>query len=290
MNTTKSIIKSILVLSLSAVVMTSCRRDKEEDNDTASSSDNSFAEASFNDLSVIGNQASYGSVTTYRLATGDEGSLLSACAVVTHDSANATNPDTITINFGTTNCLCLDGRNRRGVLQITYTGGDHYRDSGLIATITPINYFVNDNGIAGTKTIENKGHITGGKLTWVINVNGTITKANNGGTVTWQSSRTKVLLAGETSFGGPINWAIAKWELTGSANGTAANGENFTVLITEALVRDMTCGANRRHIVAGKLDFTPGTRPVRHVDFGNGTCDDLATVTINNNTYTIHMH
>ncbi|MEW6469782.1 MAG: hypothetical protein AB1458_12700 [Bacteroidota bacterium] len=290
MRTKGIFLKSMIVFATAGMLFTGCRRE-DEDNDTSSASDNAFAEASFNDITAIADQASYGSVNTYRTASGDQNSLLSACATVTHDSANASDVDSITINFGTTNCQCLDGRYRRGIIRITYAGGNRYRDSGLVATITPVNYFVNDNGIAGTKTIENKGHITAGKLTWVISVNGTITLANGGGTVTWNSNRTKVLLAGETTYGGPINWSVAKWQLTGSANGTAANGENFTAQIDNdnPLVRDMTCNLNRRHIVAGKMDFTPGNRPTRHIDFGTGTCDDLATVTINNNTYTIHM-
>src|SRR5687767_7026923 len=108
MKTSTSIFRSLLVLSLAAVAITACRRDdKDEDNDTSSASDNAFAEASYNDMSTIADQASYGSLTTYKLASGDEGSLLSACATVTHDSANASDPDSITVDFGTTNCLCL---------------------------------------------------------------------------------------------------------------------------------------------------------------------------------------
>lgn len=45
----------------------------------------------------------------------------------------------------------------------------------------------------------------------------------------------------------------------------------------------------RRHFVQGTFDLTPSNKPTRHIDFGSGTCDDIATVTINNHTYTIHL-
>jgi|ERR1051326_3678961 hypothetical protein len=285
--TVKFIFRSMLVLTAVAVVVTGCRKKKEEDNDTGSASDNAFAEASYNDMSTIGDQASTGTMSTFRNGN-DEGSLLSACATITFNNANSSDNDSITVDFGSTNCMCADGRYRRGKILITYTGGMQYRDSNMVVHFNPMNYYVNDNNIAGTKTVTNRGHING-KLTWDIVVNGVITLANNGGTITWNSTRTRVLLAGETTYNGPINWSIAKIGVTGSANGTTANNESYTATITSQIIRDMSCGANRRHFVQGTLDFTPGNKPTRHIDFGNGTCDDIAVVTIGSNSYTVHM-
>jgi hypothetical protein len=268
--------------------MSGCRKKNDEDNDTGAATDNAFAEATYNDMSTIGDQASTGNMSTYRNST-DEGSLLSNCATITFNNAVSSNNDTMTVDFGTTNCLCADGRYRRGKIVITYTGGMLYRDSGIVVNFTPSSYYVNDYYIQGTKTVTNRGHL-GGQLTWDIVVNGTITKPNNGGTITWNSTRQRKLLAGETTYNGPINWSIAKVGVTGSANGTSANGDSYSATIITQLVRDFSCSANRRHFVQGTLDFTPGNKPTRHIDFGNGACDDIATVTIGNNTYTVHMN
>jgi hypothetical protein len=283
----KSIFSIFLVAAAVSLVMSSCRKKDEEDNDTGAATDNAFAESSFNDLSAIGDQASTGSLTSYR--SGDDGSLLSACATITFNNATSSDNDTLTVDFGTTNCLCSDGRYRRGKVIITYTGGMLYRDSGIVVNFAPTNYFVNDHQILGTKTVTNRGHI-GGQLTWDIVVSGSIIKPNNGGTITWNSTRQRKLLAGETTYNGPINWSIAKVGVTGSANGTTANGDSYSANIVSQLIRDFSCTANRRHIVQGKLDFTPGNKPTRHIDFGNGACDDIAVVTIGNNTYTVHMN
>jgi hypothetical protein len=45
----------------------------------------------------------------------------------------------------------------------------------------------------------------------------------------------------------------------------------------------------RRHFTQGTLEHTPGGKATRYIDFGNGTCDDQATVTINGTTYTITL-
>ncbi len=295
MKTRTFIFKSLLILTAAAIAFTGCRKKEEEDNDTSAASDNSTAESSFNDLATIAEQGSTGSVTSFRNAS-DEGSLLSNCATVTINNAVSTNNDTVTVDFGTVNCMCNDGRNRRGKVIAIYTGGANYRDSLLLITITTSNYFVNDNQVLGTKTITNRGHINNNRLQWDITVNGQVILANSEGTVTWTSNRTKVLLAGETTYGGPINWAIAKWEITGNISGTNRHGENFSGLITTPLVRDMTC-IYRRHFQFGKFEFTPGSRPTRYVNFDidendvNGyDCDALALVTINGNTYQVVLH
>ena len=293
MKTRKFIISSLIVMTAAAILFTGCRKREEEDNDASGASDHAFAEGSFNDIGTIAEQASQGSISAYFRNGDDDASLLSACATITFDTLNSSNIDTITVDFGPTNCNCSDGRARRGKIIISYTGGFHYRDSGLVATLTPSNYFVNDNQLLGTKTVTNRGHINSNRLQWDITVNGSVIKANNGGTITWQTTKTKVLLAGETVYGGPINWSIASWQIEGNVNGTAANGESFSVVTTSPLVRDMTCGIYRRYFRSGTFEFTPGTRPIRYVDFGTGLnnneCDNKAIVTVNNNVYNITL-
>jgi hypothetical protein len=280
MKTNRILLTSLLGLSIAAVMFTGCRKD-EEDNDTSTAGDNAFAEAAFNDVTNIADEAGFsGSVSSYRIGSSD--ALLSACATVTFDSLNTADQDTLHINFGATNCTCNDGRARRGEVLVYYSG--HYRDSASTHTIAFNNYFVDDNQVLGTKTVTNNGHNAAGHLTYSISVNGQIVLANNGGTITWTSQRQREWTQGE----GTLIWSDDIYSITGSASGTAANGHSFTVSITNPLIRNMSIGC-RRHFVQGTFDFTPDNKPTRTVDFGTGTCDDIATVTINNHTYTIHL-
>ncbi len=98
---TKQLILSGAVLMMSvALTLTSCRKDNDNDNDTSGAEDNALADKSFEDMGQISNEAAGGGVGSFKLGDGHDG-ILSNCATVTHDTAL----NTITIDFGSTNCL-----------------------------------------------------------------------------------------------------------------------------------------------------------------------------------------
>ncbi|MES2513698.1 MAG: hypothetical protein V4580_06110 [Bacteroidota bacterium] len=279
---TKKFISTLAVVAIvGSTVFSSCRKkDKEEkDSDTAAAVDQSFASSTVNDLTNIADEASVTN-TISSFKTSETSAVLSTCATITADTLAAAK--TITVNFGSTNCIGNDGRSRRGLVIINFTG--RYRDSNTVITVTPQNYFVNDNEVTGSKTITNKGHNTAHHLVYEINANISIIKANNGGTITWQSNRQREWLSGE----GTWTWNDDTYAITGNATGTTSNGNAFISTITSPLIRNMALGC-RRHFTKGSLDHTPGGKATRHIDFGNGTCDDQATVTINGNVYNITL-
>ncbi|HKC69961.1 MAG TPA: hypothetical protein VKG26_17120 [Bacteroidia bacterium] len=289
--TKKVIITSLALATLSvALIFSSCKKKEEVDSDTSAAEDHTQAETHSNDIENIGEQASYGSMSTYKLSQSSQ-SIYSTCATLTFDTLNNADNDTLLVNFGT-GCTGLDGRPRSGSLQYIYTAGMHYRDSGNVINVSSNNYVVDGNSInIASKTIKNLGHITNTNLTWNIVASMTITKAN-GKTITWTTNKTKVLLAGERPNNQPIDWAQAQIALFGTASGTSANGESFTASVAQAtwLIRNFNCTGYRKCFVAGELDFTPGSKPTRYINFGTGSCDNQATVTISGHVYNITLH
>jgi len=282
MKTHKILLTSLSVIAMSSFVLTGCKKD-DEDSDTNAAADNAFAESCYSDAMNIADEAGRsGTMSNYRLGDPDNASLLSTCATVIFDTVSNADQDTITVDFGSTNCTCNDGRNRRGKVIVYYSGT--YRDSGSAHTIGFDNYFVNDNQVMGTKTVTNLGHNAAGHLVYDISVNGSINLANNGGTISWTSQRQREWTAGEST---PV-WSDDVYSITGTASGTSASGETFTVNITSPLIRNMALGC-RRHFTQGVLELTPGSRPMRTIDFGSGACDDVATVTIGTRVFTIHL-
>lgn len=279
---TKNLFKYLMVVATVGVLFTACKKEKDEpvDKDTSGAADNALAEGSFNDASNISDQAAAGNLTSYLSANNgsDERGILSSCATITHDTT--TNPRTIVVNFGTTNCLCGDGRYRRGIVNVSYSG--HYRDSASTHTITFTNYYVNDNQVTGSHSVTNNGHNNNGHLSFTIAVTGTIIKANNGGVISWTSNRVRVWSEGEST----AIWSDDVYLITGSASGSHSNGNSFTANITSALKIKLNC----HNIVSGGLDLTPSGKPTRSIDWGNGTCDNQATVTINGQVYNITLN
>ncbi|HTL81332.1 MAG TPA: hypothetical protein VL651_06495, partial [Bacteroidia bacterium] len=192
-----------------------------------------------------------------------------------------------------------------GSISIDYSastnGARYYRDPGFCASVTSNNYVVDGNAVnIISKVITNTTAVGFNPLTtdltWHIVAHVAVTKSS-GGTIDWNCDRTKELLntSDANVYHGtaqPISWNLARIGITGSANGTCADGEAFTGNVTSQLIRDFGgCNIGGKYpIIQGTIDFTKGTRPVRHIDFGNGACDDLATVTVNNHTRTFTMH
>ncbi len=272
-----------LVAIVSTSIFSSCKKkskDEEKDTDTGSASDQSLASSSVNDMTSIADEAGRNyTVSSFKTASPD-GLLSTSCASVTVDTLAAAK--TITVNFGSTNCTCNDGRNRRGAIILNFTG--KYRDSLTVITVTPQNYFVNDNQVTGSKTITNKGHNAANHLVYEINANIQIVKASGAGTISWQSVRQREWVTGESTS----SWNDDIYSITGNASGTTANGNAFSSVITSPLIRNMSFGC-RRHFTQGVLEHTPSGKATRYIDFGNGACDDQATVTINGNAYTITL-
>jgi len=278
------LVQGLTVLALATLVISGCKKTPATtDSDTNSSNENAFAQARFNETGNISDQAAANSMTSYRLnPNANNGSLLSHCATVTFDTINHFNSDTIEVNFGPTNCLCADGRNRRGIIYVGYTK-PHYWDSLDVITLTFSNYFVDDYGISGTKTMTNEGRINGQQTYNSTVVNGTITKPNNGGSFTWNSNITRKWTAGEST---PWWWLDDAYQFTGTSNGVSSTGAGYTATIMTPLTWECSCPL---YFVSGVLDFTPTGHATRVIDYGNGACDNICTVTINGTAYTVHM-
>ena len=176
----------IIIVGLSLLTASCKKQDKEEDSETTSAAENFMASNFSNDMANISDEAAKTkNVSSFK--TQENNSILSSCATLQFDTLNQTDADSIKVNFGATNCIGNDGRARRGSLLIIYNG--KYKDSLTTITITPINYFVNNNGISGSKTIKNLGRNSRGNLVYQFNASIVITKANNGGTINWACNR-----------------------------------------------------------------------------------------------------
>ena len=253
------------------------------DSDTTTASDNSSADAAFNDVQNISDQAANGALVFYSPTYNGDSHLdasteKTSCATITHDTISV--PHILTIDFGTTNCLCNDGKNRRGQINVSYTG--RYRDIGSVHTITFTNYFIEDNQLLGTKTVTNNGLNANSHLTFTIVVDGQMIKANNGGTHTWHSDRVREWLEGEST----PEWLDDVYSITVNTSGTSSNGNSYTSVITTALHRALNC----HWFDSGVVEVTPSNKPVRTINYGSGTCDSDATATINGTSYPITLH
>jgi hypothetical protein len=258
----------------------SCSKDNNApDTSYTAVQDDAYAESVFDNVTNIADEAYAISSVNLKSAEATENRIfLSSCATVTLDTTSF--PRVMTIDFGDSNCLCNDGRYRRGKIIISFTG--RYRNPGTVRTTTFDNYYVNDNQVEGTKVVTNNGFNDQHHMTWTITVNAVITLANGEGTITWKSQRTREWAEG-------MDTPHDRWDnvfmITGKSAGQNAKGVSWTRKITKPLEVKLAC----RFIVSGTMEIHRDGKPTRILDFGDGECDNLATVTIDGKTRTIHL-
>lgn len=255
--------------------LTSCQKSNNDDpqeNRTITEAD--VAEVLFDELTEISEQAFHSINSRIK---SDEALKISNCATITIDTL--VNPRVMIIDFGDENCLCNDGKWRRGKIIVTFTG--RYHQPGTVITTTFDDYFVNDNQVEGTRIMTNLGPNEDGQPQYEYNVDGFITLANNQGTITWQAYRLRTWIEGYTS---PV-WYDNVFLITGSGTHTHSNGGGFTRTIIEPLRKELSC----HHFVSGIVQTIPVNRPTRTLDYGDGECDNIATLTIGNRTKIIRL-
>ncbi len=112
-----------------------------------------------------------------------------------------------------------------------------------------------------------------------IEVFNAVCTGGTGWVIKYNSSKTVTINTQGTAAGSDDVMIV-----TGTSSGTNRNNLAFTVNVNQ-----ITKGANCKFITSGTLDITPAGFSLRTVDYGNGTCDDDATFTVNGQTVAFKM-
>ena len=270
-------VKSLLLVGSFALVV-ACKKENlvvSEDPSAASSAistsanDDNTADAAFMDLKEVTDQ------TGVEATVKGVDSTKYPCAKITTKVDTIAKSITATIDFGDKNCLCKDGKNRRGKIQVKITGNKNIVGSTVV--YTAVDYFVNDHGVSGTKTLT----VVDDHSFRIVVVNGKVTKAN-GGIITWNTDRTRTMIAG---FDTKDNPSDDVFQVSGTTSGINAAGNAYKFTTLTPIVNARAC----QWITAGKLKIERAGKLDAVVDYGDGTCDSLATITVANKTFPFVM-
>ena len=274
---TKVLIASLSLGLLVTLFYTSCKKSiVSKPNDYSASTENATADNAFSGIWAQVWKVANDSTNIHAPQSTNY-------PIVTISPWNVNNwPKNITINFGPTDLLCSDGVRRRGLIKATMSG--RFTDSTTVITITDSAFYHNDNLVQGTETITNKGHISSGHLVYTVVVNNATITNTSGGITTWSTNQTRTWTQGEST---PLNIFDDVWMISGTANGTTSTGNAYTIVTNSPLQVNIGCA----WIVAGKFTLVMTNYPAYPItlDYGSGTCDDLATVVFNGTTYTVVM-
>ena len=265
--------KILAFLSLPSVFFFgSCKKDTTEvdpeiETTFVLSENQAVSESADDDANVIFFDAAV-NANLYRTGQLVETSGVLSCATVTVTPQNSF-PKTIVVDFGTGGCASADGITRKGIINITLS--DYLHNSGSTAVITFDNYYVSGYKVEGTITWTNTS--TQGSFSWTRQVsNGKLTSPLDG--YYWLHEGTKNVT--QTAGGDtPLNLLDDVYSVTGNHTVTNPAGKTRTATIIEALIKQTTC----HNVSQGKIKIE-GPNHFAIVDYGNGTCDKVATISI----------
>jgi hypothetical protein len=204
------------------------------------------------------------------------------CATVTVTPADTSNfPKSILVDFGS-GCTSQDGIARSG--SITYILSERFRYPGAVITASFNNYKVNGYQLNGTYTLTNNSSLAGVAYTTSV-TDGSIIFPNDS---SYSFAGTKTVT--QTAGIGSTDLSTYVFSVTGNYTiSNTSTGESLSAKVTTPLVKEETCP----FIVSGKDSFTysKGSLNVSGtLDYGSGTCDSTASVTIGSITNTVTLH
>ncbi len=177
-------------------------------------------------------------------------------------------PKTILIDFGPTNCVDSFGVARRGKIRVVIS--DTLRRPGATAVMTFDNYHINDFKREGTHTWTNTSRPD--SRSWQRKVeNGRIT-APGGRFWLHSSIRDVIQTAGVAT---PRNLRDDAFTITGNSSVTNPGNITRTATVLQPLHKRYICP----FIEKGKVKFQ-GPNHFAILDYGDGTCDRFATISI----------
>ncbi len=189
--------------------------------------------------------------------------------LITIETTNGGFPKTIILNYGDGTEL-LNGSTIKGKIVIVITASP--RTNGAKRTVTFNNFFVDSLNISGTRTmtfnVSSNGAI-------VNNIVGLITITfPDATTIQRTTERTRTFAQG---FATPGDYSDDIFNITGFTNSVSSEGYTFSATIVEPLVRLGTC----RYIVKGTVSMSKNDIVIGELNYGDGACDDIATITKN---------
>lgn len=271
--------KMCLAVVLMIVAFQSCQKEDVTPiiDEALLSQQETLSEETLADVDLLVDEAVDANFNLLKLATTESSVYLTDCPVITVNKT--ANPQVITIDFGTS-CTGKDGKVRSGkiiVTSVSFTTFPSVRDKAFD------NYTVDGKKVEGSvsKTItkDQENNIR----TAVIKENITITFPDGAGKATRVANLTRQYQ--RNTLANPADNQVISW---GTVEFTRISGVKVTKTVSAAdpLIFKVAC----HHIVSGTVSFSTSKDRSWTINYGDGTCDNKAILTIGNKSKEITIH
>lgn len=252
-----------IALALGFFINSCDKQPIEPDTETQTAADDYQAQEAVSQI--------FSTVNHYGINEEGIKSIKADCPIISVDTT-VDFPRTLIIDFGTDGCVGPEGQIRKGKLEVTFSGHWYNPEANTSASVVMTDYYVNGSHIEGNYTITYNGlnSFDGPKFT-ITAENAKLTNTS-GDVISWNSTETIEWIQGFDDLSIDNDIIL----IGGSSSGVSSEGVSYETKITTPLRKEMSCD----YIVSGVYEITPEGKATRVIDFGDGTCDDAATVTI----------
>lgn len=266
--------KIFISLILLSIVFTACEKaeDANEVVSTKAVEEETVADILWNTIDA---DVDYVSDLMY---TKGFKSVTDTCPMIIVEHPDSTYfPRTVTIDFGE-GCETFHGRMKKGKIIISISSPMHLE--GSVRTVNLVDYYINEHHIEGTKTFSNKGFNDSGHMNWDVVLTGGKITFPDGTIATREMNHNRELIAGIDT---PRYWWDDEWHIHGTASGVNINGVQYTNTISTPVYIKAVC----RFPVSGTVEMELTDIGTVILDYGDGECDNEATLTIGDRVKTI---
>ena len=270
---TNSILK--LTVLFAVILFSSCTKDNNDNASVFNAADIQISaklDQANNDLSDIIDDLYFTENPTGKNVAPTEINSLPSCATVTR-TFTATNW-TRTISFGTAGCAMPNGAILRGTIIVS--GSLPYSTTNYVINYSFERFYYNDMLVQGNRTVTRSLGTSSYQVNThpicVMDMNMTFTNSN--GVYTRVGSRARECVEGYTT---PL-WTDNVYVVTGAWTTTFPNGNVHSNAISSTTPIRVRLNCDYR-VVSGVVNITrPNHTAV--LDYGTGTCDNVATLSI----------
>lgn len=279
------IVSGIAIVMLSFFISCDSSNDGNDNNPTLTAKDiavNSKIDVAIDDVVyIVEDQYTAQQSISNRSSTASK-SILPTCATFTTVLVDGT--WTRTIDFGSTGCTLPNGNVLKGKIIISFS--NDFTSKSRTLSYRFVDFYHNGKLLQGNKSITYESKSTEllatehPVMTFTVDMKITF---DDGKVYSRTGTTVKETIEGNET---PLNWEDNVFLVTGNSATSLANGDTVTTVITTPLRYITSC--KLPFPVSGIVSITKNTS-VGTLDFGDGKCDNLATLTIDGVTKDINL-
>ena len=270
------IVSGIAIVMLSFFISCDSSNDGNDNNPTLTAKDiavNSKIDVAIDDVVyIVEDQYTAQQSISNRSSTASK-SILPTCATFTTVLVDGT--WTRTIDFGSAGCTLPNGNVLKGKIIISFS--NDFTSKSRTLSYRFVDFYHNGKLLQGNKSITYESKSTEllatehPVMTFTVDMKITF---DDGKVYSRTGTTVKETIEGNET---PLNWEDNVFLVTGNSATSLLNGDTITTVITTPLRYITSC--KLPFPVSGIVSITKNTS-VGTLDFGDGKCDNLATLTI----------